>query len=290
MWTASARAKINLHLAVHARRADGYHALTTVFQTIDLADILTIAEHDGPFTLRCPGSDAPEDDSNLVSRAARALASELGRPEPAGLLVTLHKQVPTQAGLGGGSADAMAALRLLCEVWRVPEDRDLLARVGGRLGSDIPFFAWGGTALGLGRGDEITPLPPLPALSCAIVRPPFGVPTGDAYRWVAESRPGDAAKGGSRDSRFDPPARADQWLERLAACRNDFEPVVAARHPEIAEAVGALRAAGARLAMMSGSGSAVFGLFESATDASRAMTPLAARDGWRGWLSATAGG
>jgi 4-diphosphocytidyl-2-C-methyl-D-erythritol kinase len=116
------------------------------------------------------------------------------------------------------------------------------------------------------------------------------VPTGDAYRWVAESRPGDAAKGGSRDSRFDPPARADQWLERLAACRNDFEPVVAARHPEIAEAVGALRAAGARLAMMSGSGSAVFGLFESATDASRAMTPLAARDGWRGWLSATAGG
>jgi len=97
MWTAPARAKINLHLAVHARRADGYHALTTVFQTIDLADTLTIVEHDGPFTLRCPGSDAPEDDSNLVSRAARALASELGRPEPAGLLVTLHKQVPTQA-------------------------------------------------------------------------------------------------------------------------------------------------------------------------------------------------
>ena len=117
MWTASARAKINLHLAVHARRPDGYHALTTVFQTIELADTLTIVEHDGPLTLRCPGSDAPEDDSNLVVRAARALASELGRPEPAGLLVTLDKQVPTQAGLGGGSADAMAALRLLCEVW-----------------------------------------------------------------------------------------------------------------------------------------------------------------------------
>ena len=159
MWTASARAKINLHLAVHARRPDGYHALTTVFQTIDLADTLTIVEHDGPFTLRCPGSDAPEDDSNLVVRAARALASELGRPEPAGLLVTLDKQVPTQAGLGGGSADAMAALRLLCEVWAVPPDRDLLARVGGRLGSDVPFFAWGGTALGRGRGDELTPLP-----------------------------------------------------------------------------------------------------------------------------------
>jgi 4-diphosphocytidyl-2-C-methyl-D-erythritol kinase len=285
MWTASARAKINLHLAVHARRPDGFHALTTVFQAIDLADTLTIVERDGPFTLRCPGSDAPEDDSNLVARAARALAAELGRPEPAGLEVTLAKQVPTQAGLGGGSADAMAALRLLCDIWGIPPDRDLLARVGGRLGSDVPFFAWGGTALGLGRGDAITPLPSLPALSCAIVRPPFGVSTADAYRWVAESRAGRP----SPDVPFDPPAHPGEWIGRLAGCRNDFEPVVAARHPEIAEAVATLRAAGARLAMMSGSGSAVFGLFEDAGAASRAMAPLAARPGWRGWLSATAG-
>ena len=284
MWTAPARAKINLHLAVHARRPDGFHALTTVFQTIALADTLTVAEHDGPFVLRCPGSDAPEDDSNLVVRAARALAAELGRPEPAGLRITLDKQVPTQAGLGGGSADAMAALRLLCAVWGVPPDRDLLARVGGRLGSDVPFFAWGGTALGLGRGDAIAPLPALPPLACAIVRPPFGVSTADAYRWVAESRPG----GPPAAPAFEPPATGEDWLARLPACRNDFEPVVAARHPEIAEAVGALTAGGARLAMMSGSGSAVFGLFEDAAAASRAMAPLAARPGWRAWLSATA--
>ena len=285
MWTASARAKINLHLAVHARRPDGYHALTTVFQTIDLADTLTIVEHDGPFTLRCPGSDAPEDDSNLVWRAAWALASELGRPEPAGLLVTLDKQVPTQAGLGGGSADAMAALRLLCGIWAVPPDRELLTRVGGRLGSDVPFFARGGTALGRGRGDELTPLPPLPRLACAILRPPFGVSTSDAYRWIAESRAGSPSVGAP----FDPPARAGDWLERLAGCRNDFEAVVAARHPEIAEAVATLRAAGAGLAMMSGSGSAVFGLFADAGTASRAMAQLAGRPGWRGWLSATSG-
>jgi 4-diphosphocytidyl-2-C-methyl-D-erythritol kinase len=283
MWTASARAKINLHLTVHARRPDGYHALTTVFQTIDLADTLTIVEHDGPFTLRCPGSGAPEDDSNLVVRAARALASELGRPEPAGFLVTLDKQVPTQAGLGGGSADAMAALRLLCEVWAVPPDRDLLARVGGRLGSDVPFFAWGGTALGRGRGDELTPLPALPTLSCAIVRPPFGVSTADAYRWIAESRAGHPPV----EAPFEPPARAEDWLACLPLCRNDFEPVVAARYPEIAEAVATLRAAGAHLAMMSGSGSAVFGVFADPGTASRAMAPLAERPGWRGWLSAT---
>jgi len=285
MWTASARAKINLHLAVHGRRPDGFHALTTVFQTIDLADTLTIVEHDGPFTLRCPGTDVPADDSNLVVRAARALADELGRPEPSGLLVTLEKQVPTQAGLGGGSADAMAALRLLCDVWRVPADRDRLARVGGRLGSDVPFFAWGGTALGLGRGDEIAPLPPLPPLACAIVRPPFGVSTADAYRWVAQSRP----TGPPSAPAFEPPARPTDWLACLPACRNDFEPVVAARHPGIAEAVAALRGGGALLAMLSGSGSAVFGLFDDAGAASRAMAPLAARPGWRGWLSATSG-
>jgi 4-diphosphocytidyl-2-C-methyl-D-erythritol kinase len=284
MWTASARAKINLHLAVHARRPDGYHALTTVFQTIELADTLTIVEHDGPLRLRCPGGDAPEDDSNLVVRAARALASELGRPEPAGLLVTLDKQVPAEAGLGGGSADAMAALRLLCDAWAVPPDRDLLARVGGRLGADVPFFAWGGTALGTGRGDEVSPLPALPRLACAIVRPPFGVSTADAYRWLAESRAGSPPP----DAPFDPPAHAEAWLDRLAVCGNDLEAVVAARHPEIAEAVAALRAAGARLAMMSGSGSAVFGLFDRDADAAAAIEAFAGRPGWRGWLTATA--
>jgi 4-diphosphocytidyl-2-C-methyl-D-erythritol kinase len=283
MWTASARAKINLHLAVHARRPDGYHALTTVFQTIALADTLTIVEHDGPFTLRCPGGDAPEDGTNLVARAARALAETLGRPEPAGLLVTLDKQVPTQAGLGGGSADAMAALRLLCAIWHVPADRDLLAGVGGRLGSDVPFFAWGGTALGVGRGDAITTLPQLPPLACAIVRPPFGVATADAYRWLAEAR----IAGPAVAAPFDPPARPEEWLARLPSCRNDFEPVVAARHPAIGEAVAALRAAGAVLAMMSGSGSAVYGLFADASDAGRALAPLAARPGWRGWLTTT---
>jgi 4-diphosphocytidyl-2-C-methyl-D-erythritol kinase len=283
MWTGSARAKINLHLAVHARRPDGYHALTTVFQTIGLADTLTIAEHDGPLVLRCPQGDAPEDDTNLVVRAARALAAELGRPAPEGVRITLDKRVPTQAGLGGGSADAMAALRLLCAAWGVAPDRDLLIRVGRTLGSDVPFFALGGTALGVGRGDELTPLAPLPPFACAIVRPPFGVPTADAYRWVSEWRAGPALPAGG----FEPPAHSDGWREVLARCRNDFEPVVAARHPEIAEAVRRLRDAGARLAMLSGSGSAVYGLFEGEAEAASALAPLAARPGWRGWLTAT---
>jgi 4-diphosphocytidyl-2-C-methyl-D-erythritol kinase len=284
MWTASAHAKINLHLAVHGRRPDGFHALTTVFQVVALADRLTIAPHDGPLTLRCADASAPEDDTNLVLRAMRALARELGRPEPAGLLVTLDKRVPTQAGLGGGSSDAMTALRMLCEVWRIPQALDLLVRVGRTLGSDVPFFAAGGTALGRGRGDELTPLPPLPALACAIVRPPFGVPTAEAYRWVAASRAGGAPP----EDAFDPPARSEDWLPALARCRNDFEPVVAARHPEIAEAVRTLRGAGAVHALMSGSGSAVVGLFADRAIAEAALVPFASRDGWRTWLTSTA--
>jgi 4-diphosphocytidyl-2-C-methyl-D-erythritol kinase len=284
MWTASAHAKINLHLAVHERRADGFHALTTVFQAIGLADRLTIARRDGPLTLRCPGGAAPEDDTNLVLRAMRALARELGRAEPDGLVVTLDKQVPSQAGLGGGSSDAMTALRLLCEVWRVPQAPALLERVGRTLGSDVPFFALGGTALGRGRGDELTPLPPLPPLACAIVRPPFGVSTAEAYRWLAESR----AAGVPAAPPFEPPACTDDWLAVLARCRNDFEPVVTARHPEIGETVQALRRRGAVLAMMSGSGSAVFGLFAAAETAAQAIEPFTRRDGWRGWLTTTA--
>jgi len=284
MWTASAHAKINLHLAVHARRPDGFHALTTVFQVIALADRLTMAPHDGPLTLRCTDASAPEDDTNLVMRAMRALARELGRPEPDGLLVTLDKQVPTQAGLGGGSSDAMTALRMLCEVWRIPQELDLLVRVGRTLGSDVPFFAVGGTALGRGRGDELTPLPPLPPLACALVRPPFGVPTADAYRWVAASRGGTAPP----EDAFEAPVTADDWLPALARCRNDFEPVVAARHPEIGEAVRALRDAGAAHALMSGSGSAVVGLFAHRAAAEAALGPFAARAGWRTWLTSTA--
>jgi 4-diphosphocytidyl-2-C-methyl-D-erythritol kinase len=279
MWTASPRAKINLHLAVHARRPDGYHALTTVFQTIDFADALTVVEHDGPLVLRCPGSEAPEDASNLVVRAAQALAAALGRPEPTGLAITLQKNVPTQAGLGGGSADAMAMLRLLCEVWRVPADRDLLMEVGRMLGSDVPYFAVGGTVLGRGRGDELTPLPPLPPLACAIVRPAFGVATADAYRWVAESRAADAPASDA----FVPPVRSQDWPAAFASCRNDFEPVVASRRPEIAEIVGTLRARGAVHAMLSGSGSAVFGLFADDAASAAAVAGFAGRDGWRIW-------
>jgi 4-diphosphocytidyl-2-C-methyl-D-erythritol kinase len=148
----------------------------------------------------------------------------------------------------------------------------------------VPYFAIGGTVLGRGRGDELTPLPPLPPLACALVRPAFGVSTADAYRWVAESR---AAAGAPTADPFEPPASSQDWPAAFAACRNDFEPVVAARHPEIAEIVGALRAHGAVHAMLSGSGSAVFGLFIDDAAADAAVAGFAGRDGWRTWRTST---
>jgi 4-diphosphocytidyl-2-C-methyl-D-erythritol kinase len=283
---ARALAKINLHLAIHERRADGYHALTTVFQSIALHDTITVEAWDGPFVLQCAEPGVPTDHTNLVWRAADACREVLGRPRPAGLRVTLDKAVPAQSGLGGGSADAMAMLRVLARVWAVTLDTDLLTAVGRRLGSDVPFFATGGTALGTGRGDEIAALPDLPEHTLVIVRPSFGVGTADAYRWVAESRSGDGARSPARVADDWPRTSAD-WAGWLAHCRNDFEPVVAARFPAIGELTGELRAHGAALALLSGSGSAVVGLFADRASAEAARLTWAARPDLRCWITPT---
>jgi 4-diphosphocytidyl-2-C-methyl-D-erythritol kinase len=290
---AHALAKINLHLAVHARRADGFHELTTVFQSIALHDTLRVEACDGPFELRCATPGVPTDHTNLVWRAAAAVADVLGR-SLAGLRVTLDKRVPAESGLGGGSADAMAMLRALAQLWQAPLDARLLAAVG-RLGSDVPFFALGGTALGLGRGDELEPLADLPEHSLVIVRPSFGVGTADAYRWVAESRAGrsPAMVDPSASARLDEraaagwPQTSEAWPARLRGCANDFEPVVASRFDEIPAIAAGLRQRGAALALLSGSGSAVVGLFEDAAAADGAAAALSGRPGLRCWLSRT---
>jgi 4-diphosphocytidyl-2-C-methyl-D-erythritol kinase len=277
---ARALGKINLHLEILGRRPDGYHDLRTIFQSIALHDTLIIEPWEGPFTIVCDDASVPVDRSNLVWRAAEAAAGAWGRPL-AGLRVTLEKRVPAQSGLGGGSADAMATLRALAHLWRVDIDADALAALGAPLGADVAFFAFGGTMAGSGRGDVLSPAPDLPEQALVILRPFFGVGTADAYRWVAESRSasgaGAAAAGG----------RPEGWPPTLAHYRNDFEPVVAARHPLIATLAADLREAGARLALLSGSGSAVAGMFADPVAAAAASASIAARRGVRGIVSAT---
>jgi 4-diphosphocytidyl-2-C-methyl-D-erythritol kinase len=280
-----ALAKINLHLEIRGRRADGYHELATVFQAIALADTLTVEASEGPFQLRCDGAGIPADATNLAWRAAAALAESLDRPL-VGVAMTLDKQVPSQAGLGGGSADAAAAIRALARFWRLVPPREALLAIGRRLGADVPFFFEGGTALGTGRGDELSPLPDLPEHHVVVVRPGFGIGTAEAYAWVAESR-----RTGGQGLAAGPaawPEHPEAWRPLLAGLRNDFEPVVAARHPEIADLVTGLRSAGAVAAFLSGSGSAVAGLFETGEAAARAGRALE-RPGTRVWVSRTVG-
>lgn len=267
-FVARAHAKVNLDLRVLGTRADGYHELRTVFQTIELHDTIVCAARSGPFSLKCRMPGVPLDETNLVWRAAEALWKALGRAgAPRDTSVTIDKTIPIEAGLGGGSADAAAALQALGRLWG-GAPLSLLRDVASGIGADVPFFLSGGTALGLGRGEEIYPLVDLPVHWVVIVRPPYGVSTAEAYAWYDEDR-----AAGIREPR-ELQILPVPWPTRAAQMINDLEPPVVRRHPEIGALKTALREAGAVAAAMSGSGSAVFGLFRGRAAAARVMRPL----------------
>ena len=275
-----AHAKVNLDLRVLGTRADGFHELRTVFQAIELHDTLTWSQRSGPFTVKCRMAGVPLDESNLVWQAASRLWKVLGRPgQPRDIVVSIDKRIPLQAGLGGGSADAVAALLALARIWGgVP--MTLLREVGTSIGADVSFFLSGGTALGLGLGEEIYPLVDLPPHWIVIVRPPFGVSTAEAYSWYDDDRAAGLKE--PRELQLLPVP----WPTRAAQMINDLEPPVVRRHPEITGLKSALREAGAVAAAMSGSGSAVFGLFRSRAAAARVIKPLS-KGGNRAMLTRT---
>ena len=275
-----AHAKINLDLRVGARGADGFHALTTILQSIALHDSVTLRAVEGPCRVRCAAAGVPQDGANLVWRAARRLWSALGRGgDPRGVTITITKRIPVAAGLGGGTADAVAALRGLCRFWGVSFEPSRLREIAADVGADGPFFLVGGTALGVGRGDEVYPLVELPLHWVVIAVPPRRVSTVAAYGWMDRDATASARRGRRRaaGARRFPPV-AGSTLD-LAALTNDLEPPVTRRRPEIRVAVRMLTGAGAVPAAMTGSGSAVFGLFTrraSAVEVARGMRC----DGW----------
>jgi 4-diphosphocytidyl-2-C-methyl-D-erythritol kinase len=278
-----AHAKINLDLRVLGTRADGFHELRTVFQAISLHDVLTVVPRPGPFAIECGAPGVPLDASNLIWKAAQALWRAARREGAVrDVLVQVDKQVPLQAGLGGGSGDAAAALIALARLWRLPVTPAQMTDVAASLGADVPFFLSGGTALGLGRGEEIYPLADLPRHWIVLLIPGFGVATSDAYAWYEAER--DVDRGVVREPQHVP----GPWPSRAAQMINDLEPPIARRHPEIDQMKAALRRAGALAAAMSGSGSAVFGLFQRRPDALRAMETLAG-SGWRALLTESLG-
>ena len=283
--TVRAHAKINLDLRVLGTRADGYHELRTVFQALSLHDRVSCIPRPGPFAIECDAAGVPLDRSNLVWKAAEALWRSLRRTGSLrDIVIRLEKRIPLQAGLGGGSADAAATLLALARAWRVRLRPPQFTDVAASIGADVPFFLSGGTALGLGRGDEVYPLADLPRHWIVLLIPGFGVSTADAYGWYDAER--EMARG--------VPAREPQhvpgpWPSRAAQMINDLEAPIARHYPEIDQMKTALRRVGALAAAMSGSGSTVFGLFQKRAEATSAVQRLSGVGGWRVLLTESLG-
>jgi 4-diphosphocytidyl-2-C-methyl-D-erythritol kinase len=258
-------AKINLSLRITRTRTDGFHEVQTVLQAIDLADSLTCSTRPGPLRIVCRTPGVPPGRDNLVWRAAEGLWRAAGRGgEPRDAVLAIRKRIPLQGGLGGGSSDAAAALLILRRAWRLPIEDEQLHAIGRSLGADVPFFLVGGTALGLGRGDELYPLADLPRWWVVLAFPPFGISTADAYAWFDADRPG------GRPSVMAHQRLDGAWLGRATPLVNDLEAPVVERHPEIGGIRDALKGRGAVMAAMSGSGSTVFGIFRSRSAAAAA--------------------
>ena len=262
-----APAKINLSLRVLRRTAGGYHELRTIFQSIALHDTLTFEAGSGPFRIECDDPACPTDRFNLVWRAAEMMVRAAGgRGAPRDISIRIAKRIPIQAGLGGGSSDAAAALRGFAALWHVKIPAARMRAMAAALGADVPFFLEGGTVLGLDRGDRVFPLIDPPRAWVTLVIPSFGVNTKDAYAWFDRARPG------RRDRR--PGAGI---VVRAPERANDLQAAVVRRHPEIGRIAAALEREGAIEAAMSGSGSAVFAMFQTRAAAERAATALAGR-------------
>ncbi|MEJ2216433.1 MAG: 4-(cytidine 5'-diphospho)-2-C-methyl-D-erythritol kinase [Gemmatimonadota bacterium] len=265
--TMEAPAKINLWLSVLAREASGYHQIETVFHALDLADELSVTLADRGFQLRVEGGDVGPSDDNLVTRATRVFQQRCG--VPGGVQFRLVKRIPAGAGLGGGSSDAAAALLALNTLCHVPLVRDELIALGATIGSDVPFFLCGSAhALAWGRGQRLLPLPPLPQRPVLLVVPPFASPTAEAYRRLSDVATRPAPAGALSH------AALLRWDDVAASAGNDFERVVLPEHPPLMAVRDALKADGAAPALLTGSGSAVFGVFHDDVSRERAAADI----------------
>jgi 4-diphosphocytidyl-2-C-methyl-D-erythritol kinase len=272
-------AKINLGLKVLSRRPDGYHEIRTVYQTVDLHDRLTVSlapgRRDGGLILEADSPAVPAGRENIVCRAWELWRR--ARNFAGSARVRLEKRIPVGAGLGGGSADAAATLlgleRLTAD--RLPALERL--RLAARLGSDVPFFLWGGRGLGCGRGEEVYPLGDLPRRHCLLVFPGFPVSTAEAYARLDSGRRLTNRGRSLKMNTFG--AWSPFSLENWGPAENDFERVVFARWPGLARVKQQLIRAGAETASLTGSGSALYAVFVSARKLQDACGEVPA--GWK---------
>lgn len=260
-----AQAKLNLHLRVFDPDQSGYHAIETVFQRIEAADWVTLRITPGVQTLEVVSSLGNEVDlgpaeDNLAYRAAEAYAAETGWPS--GFEIQLTKWIPVGAGLGGGSADAAGVLRMLNSLAIRPLPAERLRRLAASLGSDVPFLVSDEVlAIATGRGDKLQPLPQLSQRHVLLVVPRFPVSTADAYSWLDEDRAAGIIASPVSE-RLTDTSDLSSWRSLAAVARNDFLDSVTRRYPALAAMLVALRETQPMLASMTGSGSALFGVYE----------------------------
>ncbi len=272
-----AYAKVNLTLDVLGRRADGYHELASVLQTVALADTLAFrALPNGQIEVFCdaPALRGPE---NLVYRAVEALRGATGCRR--GVRIELQKRIPAQGGLGGGSSDAAMVLLVLNRWWHLGLARERLLELAASLGSDVPFFVLGGTALVEGRGERVTPLPDLPGMWVMLLKPSVAVSTPAAFRALT---PADYTDGQATATLVS--AIRGSALPSLDGLMNALEARVCQEYPAVAESRAAFFQAGAQFVCMSGSGPTLFALFPSLAEAAPVYQALLG-EGRQVWLT-----
>ncbi len=266
---ARAYAKINLGLEVLSRREDGYHELRTIFQTIDLYDRLSFRLAEKGIELSSNDPDLPSGGGNLVIRAAEILADKIECSK--GARIELEKTIPAGRGLGGGSADAAMTLLALNELWKGDLSEAELRQLARGIGMDVPYFLVGGTALGLGRGEEIFPLGFQFEVPIVLILPDFAVSTAEAYRNLILTKRETSLK--LQDFALSCLGGRGMSLDLV----NDLESSTTVFSPAIHEYKARLTELGAAVSLMSGSGSSVFGVFYDDAVARSAAESLAAR-------------
>lgn len=268
-----AYAKLNISLDVLAKRPDGYHDMRMVMQSVSLCDDLHVAlRDDGDIRVSTNLRFLPNDERNIAAKAARAFFAKLGGKDR-GVEITIVKRIPVRAGMGGGSSDGAAVLRALNRLTGKPFSRAELEDIGAQLGSDIPFCVAGGTALAEGRGEKLTALPPFPDCRFVIVKPSFSVSTPELF-----------AKLDLISVKYHPDTQGilaalyDGALSELChRMYNVFEDVLPPRQGELAQIKSGLLDCGALGAVMTGTGSAVFGVFDEPQRAKTAKRLFAQR-------------
>ena len=269
-------AKVNLRLDILGKRPDGYHNIRTVFQKITLGDELTIAIAKSGIEVACNNPQVPNNEGNLAFTAARALFDRYKIKD--GVKIAISKQIPVAAGLGGGSSNAAATLMGINQLFGLGLSAEELMKIGKEIGADVPFFIFGKSARATGIGEILEPLPITPQLWFLLITPDIPISTAWAYNAIRRGLT-------NREINIIIPDCIDHLTEVITILSNDLEKVVIPQYPVIQTIKDELLDKGAKGSLMSGSGSTVFGIFESEAEAKEAHTQITKHKNWQIHLS-----